>query len=500
MLNLKNIIKFTSQLTLLYVEDNKKTVEASLVVFNEFFNTIVLAENGEDGIEKFKNNEIDLIITDVNMPLLNGLDMIKEIYKIDNSIPSIVISAHNEANFFVKSISIGVDGFLLKPIDIKQLITTLNKVTQTLQLKKESEANLQILSEYQIAIDKASIVSKIDTKGVFTYVSDKFCTISGYTQEELIGNFHHIIRDPAISSTKFKEMWKMVKNEKKVWQGSMQNVTKDGNTYHLHTTVKPILDKNSNIIEYMIICNDVTTLVNLNNEVKSLHQYDTEQQIDAREKLEVGLVNQITPDIAQVIYTPLDILSGDFYSMYGCRDGRMFLYILDGQGHGISPALTVFATSSIINNMIESVSELEELVNHIFPIIKTFLGEIEQLSYTMIMIDKNATTISYASGGMYPFLMKTEDGILKIKANNTPFMNFSPNPVVKEFTIPQWDSLLLYSDGFIEHENENFKELTPEKLIINPTLIEIAQEKTRNSVLEDDVTLLYLKNPKIQEI
>ncbi len=499
MVNLQDIIKYTSQLTLLYVEDNVETLKASLVVFEEFFDTIVLAENGEDGLEKFKNNEIDLIITDINMPILNGLDMIEQIYKINSSIPTIVISAHNESSFFVKSIKLGIDGYLLKPIDIKQFISTLDKVTKNLQLKKDAEQNLQLLNEYQIAMDKASIVSKVDTKGLFTYVSDKFCSISGYSQAELIGNFHHIIRDPAISSTKFKEMWRVIKNEKKVWQGSMQNITKYGKTYHLHTTVKPILDKDNNIIEYIIICNDVTKLVNLNNEVNSLHQYDTEQQIDAREKLEIGLVNQISENFAKVIYTPLDILSGDFYSLYGCRDGRIFLYIIDGQGHGISPALTVFATSSIINNMIESVIELDELVNHIFPIIKTFLGDIEQLSYTMIMIDKNSNTISYTSGGMYPFLINTPDGILKVKANNTPFMNFSPNPTINEITIGQWNSLLLYSDGFIEHENNYFNELTPEKLIVEPSLIDIAQEKTQNCILEDDVTLLYLKNPKLRE-
>ena len=56
--------------------------------------------------------------------------------------------------------------------------------------------------------------------------------------------------------------------------------------------------------------------------------------------------------------------------------------------------------------------------------------------------------------------------------------------------------MLLYSDGFIEHENNYFNELTPEKLILNPSLIETAKEKTQHCILEDDVTLLYLENTK----
>jgi len=496
MLDFKHIIEYTSNLTLLYVEDNKKTRDNSLMIFGEFFDNIILAIDGQDGLEKFQTHNIDIVITDINMPILNGLDMVHKIKKIDKNIPTLILSAHSESNFFIDSIKMGVDGYLLKPIDLNQFISILEKITTTLKFKQESELNLKFLNQYQRAMDKATIVSKIDTKGVFTYVSDKFCTISGYKRSELIGKFHHIIRDPKLSSTLFKEMWKTVKDDKEIWQGSMQNRTKSGKKYHLVTTVKPIVDMDGEIVEYIVICNDVTSLVNLNQEVKLLHEYDTQQQLDAREKLEVGIVNQMSEAMAQVIYTPLDILSGDFYSLYDCHDGRRFLYIIDGQGHGISPALTVFATSSIINNIIESITSLEELVNHIFPIIKTFLGEIEQLSYTMVMIDENSNTISYASGGMYPFLIKTAENVLKIKANNTPFMNFSPTPIVNEVAITQWDSMLLYSDGFIEHEIRDFTELTPEMLIRDPLLIQEAKEKINNHQLDDDVTLLYLKNAK----
>ena len=496
MLDFTHIIEYTSRLTLLYVEDSKQTRESSLMIFGEFFDNIILAVDGQDGLDKFQTNDIDIVITDINMPILNGLDMVYKIKQIDRNIPTLILSAHSESNFFIDSIKMGVDGYLLKPIDINQFISILEKVTSTLKFKQESEANLRLLNQYQRAMDKATIVSKIDTKGIFTYVSDKFCKISGYKRSELIGKFHHIVRDPKTSATIFKEMWKTVKDDKKIWQGAMQNRTKNGNKYHLFTTVKPILDVDDEILEYIVICHDVTSFVNLNNEVKLLHEYDTQQQLDAREKLEVGIVNQMNEKMAQVIYTPLDILSGDFYSLYDCFDGRRFLYIIDGQGHGISPALTVFATSSIINNIIESISSLEELVNHIFPIIKTFLGEIEQLSYTMVMIDENSNTISYCSGGMYPFLVKTAESVLKIKVNNTPFMEFSPVPIVNEVAITQWDSMLLYSDGFIEHEIRDFISLTPEDIILNPELITDAREMIDTNELDDDVTLLYLKNSR----
>jgi len=188
-----------------------------------------------------------------------------------------------------------------------------------------------------------------------------------------------------------------------------------------------------------------------------------------------------------VLYLPSDILSGDFYSLYSREDG---------QGHGVSPALTVFAVSATMHQLIHRVANLNELVKHLFPTVKTFLGEIEQLSYTMIMISPDGKSLSYVSGGMYPFLIKKGDTLIEMKVNNIPFMNFSELPIVSEVEIEGWKSLMLYSDGLIEHVNRELNGLTPEALITDPSRIERAIETMRFRKFEDDVTLVYLENIK----
>jgi len=119
------MIKHTSTWKLLYVEDNELARTSTLGILNEFFADIVVAVDGEDGFEKFKENSIDLIITDINMPRLNGLDMLKKIRKIDKEVVAIVFSAHNETKYLDDSKELNVLDYVLKPISMEQFIEVL---------------------------------------------------------------------------------------------------------------------------------------------------------------------------------------------------------------------------------------------------------------------------------------------------------------------------------------------------------------------------------------
>lgn len=97
---LQYCIENCGKLKLLYVEDDKETRENTLRLLNQFFKYIKTAENGAQGIERFQEEEFDCVLTDINMPVLNGLGMIQQIKKINPSISIFVLSAHNETNYF----------------------------------------------------------------------------------------------------------------------------------------------------------------------------------------------------------------------------------------------------------------------------------------------------------------------------------------------------------------------------------------------------------------
>lgn len=219
-----------------------------------------------------------------------------------------------------------------------------------------------------------------------------------------------------------------------------------------------------------------------------------EQEYLAKEKMQAGIINDLHPDAYAVFHQAADVLSGDFYSLYRLENGSLFICLIDAQGHGISPALTIFALSSMLNKFVYKVNSLEELIEQAAPMLQTFLAEEEQLSYAMVLLEPEGKKLSYASGGMYPFLIKKADEILRIKANNSPFMNFLEPPKVHSLEIEGWEGMLFYSDGIIEHQKSLLQELTPQLMLENPHTLPAAFETLRNQKFEDDVTILYVKN------
>jgi len=120
---------YTKKLKLLYVEDNEETRNSTLLMLERFFDEIIVAIDGKDGFEKFNKCNPDVIFTDINMPNLNGLQMIDKIKSaINKKIPILVFSAHDESDYLLKAIKSGVDGYLIKPIEVEQFVEELSRI------------------------------------------------------------------------------------------------------------------------------------------------------------------------------------------------------------------------------------------------------------------------------------------------------------------------------------------------------------------------------------
>jgi len=231
------------------------------MIFKEFFDTVIVSSNGEDGLNKFKKNKVDIVITDINMPKLNGIDMIKKIREISKDVSIVVISAYKNTSYLTDSIKYQVQDYLFKPINRKAFKETLVKVKNQVIEKKNQLDRTRLLEDYKKVIDNCAIVSKTDTKGIITYVNDEFCKVSGYSRDELIGTNHNIIRDPNEPSIIFKEMWRRIKN-RETWQGIIKNRTKNGELYYVKSTIKPIINSLGEIEEFIASRTLVTDIIN----------------------------------------------------------------------------------------------------------------------------------------------------------------------------------------------------------------------------------------------
>jgi len=365
--NLKTIINQTQKLSLLYVEDNEDARESTLGILNEFFTNIIVAVDGEDGLEKFRTNKIDLIITDINMPKLSGLEMLKEIKKTNPNIVSLVFSAYNEAEFFVQSIKLGVEGYLLKPINFDQFISVLDTASQKFKAKKTEE----LLRQYKEVTDSSSIMSIIDVNSKITYVNDAFCEVSEYTREELVGE----------ESGFDKEVWKIIRAQKTTWQGIVKNITKSGKPYYLDTTIKPIIDVNGDILEYIALRHNITAIMNplkrLNDLIDSaITPMVVLVKIENFEDMENFYGQKITQNIEEKFAKQLfDFMpkSSGFKNIFVLRDG-VYAFAKDRDSSTKSQAEIVEELKSFQKSVNEAHIDIGELDYDISVIVSVSYG------------------------------------------------------------------------------------------------------------------------------
>jgi DNA-binding response OmpR family regulator len=134
---LQDLIKHTKHLNVLYVEDNLEVQTQTVKMLNSFFNSISVANNGEIGLKLFlEDNSYHIIITDIKMPVIDGLSLIESIRKINKQIPIIVLSAYDDKDYFLKTINAGIDGYILKPYNLIQITQTLNNIIQKYDFEK----------------------------------------------------------------------------------------------------------------------------------------------------------------------------------------------------------------------------------------------------------------------------------------------------------------------------------------------------------------------------
>ena len=146
-INLKTVKEQAKNLKLLYIEDDAIARTTTVEMLENLFTNITTGNDGEDGLRLFKEGNYDLIITDINMPHINGIEMLAKIREIDTKVSVLILSAYNESNYFLDAIKLGIDGFILKPLEHNQFLETLAKVTKKIFLDKKEELYYEYLEE-----------------------------------------------------------------------------------------------------------------------------------------------------------------------------------------------------------------------------------------------------------------------------------------------------------------------------------------------------------------
>lgn len=267
-------------ITLLYAEDESATQSFVKILVKKYNNiSLTFAKDGTEALSLYKQNSYDIVITDMHMPNMGGFELIENIHRLHPSQLVAMASAMEEKSDFIQAINLNIHSFIPKPLHPKTFTPILQELIQSVVAKREALLNATLLEQYKNAVDTTSILSKADLQGKITFVNKKFCELSKYKEEELLGQSHSILRHPDMPKETFANLWETIQN-KKTWRGKVKNKAKDGSSYTVDATIIPIVNSNDEIIEYVGLRYDITELeqykelleVNLDNKEMDLAQ------------------------------------------------------------------------------------------------------------------------------------------------------------------------------------------------------------------------------------
>lgn len=158
------------------------------------------------------------------------------------------------------------------------------------------------LKNHKYAIDQSSIVAATDLNGTITYVNDKFCEVSGYSREELLGADHALVNSQYHPPSFFSDLWLTIK-QGKVWRGDIRNRSKTGQHYWVSTTIVPFRDNDGNIFQFLSIRHEITDL-------KMAQQLILEQQARLAVTSKYSALGEMAANLTHEINNPLAAILG----------------------------------------------------------------------------------------------------------------------------------------------------------------------------------------------
>ncbi len=346
----KEILKTIS---VLYVEDENDVREFTSKLLGSLLKNVYVAQDGLEGLKIFEEHkdDIDLIVSDINMPKMDGLSMCEAIKKINPEIPLVITSAHNDTNFLKRSIEIGVTTYAMKPIDLYQLIESIIKAMEPIILKRKLiELNLSLESKIEQEISKIkSILDAQDNiiivtnKEKITNVNKKFLDFFGVdnfdefiaTKKNIFDFFEEEFGFITKEQINKQESWikyikelheidrivkiKGISEEEKIFAINVDYYDNKDDYYVFSLTDITKLKEKSNLLEYQASHDKLTGLFNRNRfdeiyskEIKRARRYNNDLSIIIFDVDDFKMVNdnyghqtgdEVLKEMAQIVLT-----------------------------------------------------------------------------------------------------------------------------------------------------------------------------------------------------
>ena len=250
----------------------------------------------------------------------------------------------------------------------RQYVAIRADITERKRAEEELKASLKEVNDLKAALDEHAIVAMTNPQGQITYVNDKFCTISKYSREELLGQDHRIINSGHHSKEFIRDLWTTITHGK-VWHGEIKNRAKDGSYYWVDTTIVPFLNENGKPRQYVAIRADITERKRAEEEIRNLNagleHRVAERTIElqsAKEQAESAdrMKSEFLANMSHELRTPLNGIIG------------FSEFLIDGK----TGALTLKQTE-YVTDIFNSGRHLLQLINDVLDLAKVEAGKMD---------------------------------------------------------------------------------------------------------------------------
>lgn len=249
----------------LLVDDDPLLVEVHAVILRNAGMEAYALSDPLKTLEAVREFHPDVVVLDVYMPAASGPELAAVLREHDAYayLPILFLSVETDLSKQLLALDLGGDDFLVKPINPEHLVTAVTARAHRSRQSNEMTLNLKrILYERErehLALDHHAIVSATDVAGRIIYANDKFCAISGYAREELIGQNHRMVKSDEHAPEFYAELWRTISSGH-IWNGLICNKRKDGSRYWVEATITPFLDAGGKPYQYVAIRTDITAL------------------------------------------------------------------------------------------------------------------------------------------------------------------------------------------------------------------------------------------------
>lgn len=238
--------------------------------------TILNQENSFESYEKIKKT-VHLVIADITSINDSSLSFIKKIRASNDwEKPILILSNLQDNPLMTEIIKLKIDNFILKPFQERTFIKIIEEILSKTEKNRIIEQQKEHLEQFKMVLDKLNLVSETNLKGEIIYVNQRFCEISGFTKEELIGHTHKCLRHPDTSSEIYKKMWENLESGK-LWQGKLKNKNKANEPYYVKLIILPIKNAQGEVHKYM---SSGFLISDIEEEKQKLKKFIVNQKLD----------------------------------------------------------------------------------------------------------------------------------------------------------------------------------------------------------------------------